>query len=115
MTKGGMIGEGGKCMVKEGACKVKVGMCGEGWVCMVKRGMHAKGAMRGGWGGHAWQGVHCQGACMRRWEHAWQCGGVNGKGSMCAGETATEAGSTHPTGMHSCLEIFAAVFKYRVA
>ena len=22
---------------------------------------------------------------------------------MCAGETTTEVGSTHPTGMHSCL------------
>ena len=37
------------------------------------------GGMRGG-GGHAWQG-----------------GGVE------AGKTASAAGGTHPTGMHSCL------------
>ena len=40
-------------------------------------------------GGYAWWG------CARQ-------GGVNGKGGMCAGETATEAGGMHPTGMHSC-------------
>ena len=63
-------------------------------------------------GGHAWQGVHGQGTCMGRWEHAWQCGGVNGKGGMCAGETAIEAGDMHPVGMHSCLKIFAVVFLF---
>ena len=49
--------------------------------CVAKdgRGMHGKG-------GNAWQ----RGACMAR-----------GRG-MHAGETATEAGSTDPTGMHSC-------------
>ena len=44
-------------------------------------------------GGHAWQGV-------------WQ-GGMHGRGDAwqwaCeAGETVTETGGTHPTGMHSC-------------
>ena len=29
-------------------------------------------------------------------------GGMHGEGSVCAGQTATEAGGTHPTGMHSC-------------
>ena len=56
-------------------------------------------------GGYAWQGVcmvggmhgrgmHGKGACMAR-GHAWW-------GSCMAGETVTAAGSTHPTGMHSC-------------
>ena len=48
VTKGGIHGEGGTCMVKERSCKVRVGMCGEGWVCTVKRGMHGKEAMCGG-------------------------------------------------------------------
>ena len=33
------------------------------------------------------------------------CGMVGGGGCM-AGEMATAAGSTHPTGMHSCLHLF---------
>ena len=41
--------------------------------------------------GHVWQG------------NAWQ-GGVCGRGGMCAGEMATEAGGTHPTEMHSCFK-----------
>ena len=46
-------------------------------------------------GGHAWQrGAHDRGhACGER------------GGSVCmAGETATAAGCTHPTGMHSCFQ-----------
>ena len=46
-------------------------------------------------------GVHGRGACM--------VGGVHGRGhewwgwgACMAGETATAAGGTHPTGMHSC-------------
>ena len=30
---------------------------------------------------------------------------MHGKGAMHVGETATEVGSTHPTGMHSCLSM----------
>ena len=46
-----------------------------------------RGAMHG-WGCAAWQGgVHGRGACV--------------VGGICTGETASEAGSTHPTGMHS--------------
>ena len=42
--------------------------------------------------------VHGEGACMG------VCMvGVCVEGGMHAGETATEAGGTHPTGMHSCL------------
>ena len=59
---------------------------------MAKGGMHGRG-------GHAWKGtymaggMHGRGTCMAG-GHAWQ-------GDMCAGQTATEAGGTHPTGMHS--------------
>ena len=31
---------------------------------------------------------------------------ATGPGARVAGETATEAGGMHPTGMHSCLEIY---------
>ena len=68
-------------------------------------------------GGHAWQGGHeWQGACGAG-GYAFQgvrtvggCqggmhGGVRGHGGGggMAGEMVTEVGSTHPTGMHSCL------------
>ena len=55
--------------------------------------------------------MHGRGACMagavhgRRhaWQrgHAWQ-GGMRGRGACVAGELATAAGGTHPSGMHSC-------------
>ena len=32
-------------------------------------------------------------------------GGLHGKGGVRARETASEAGGTHPTGMHSCFKI----------
>ena len=52
-------------------------------------------------GGRAWRG-RGQGG-MRRRGHAWVVGGVHAKEGGCvAGETATAAGGTHPTGMHSC-------------
>ena len=105
-----------RCMsVHRGACMVggvhgRKGRCGG--ACM-HGGVHA-------WqGGHAWQGV-----CVAR-GHVWQrgvhykgracmAGGMHGRGhawwGLCmaggacvAGETATAAGGTHPTGMHSCL------------
>ena len=44
-------------------------------------------------GGHAWQGVCMAGACVAG-------------GSCVAGETATAADGTHPTGMHSCSQLF---------
>ena len=80
--------------------------------------MHGKGghAWQGACvaGGHAWWGCAWQGACMVggcAWQggHAWQ-GGMHGRGcvwwggSCVAGETATEADGTHPTGMHSCFK-----------
>ena len=73
-------------------------------------------------GGHAWQGacmagghvwwvrrcpwqVVCMvGVCMVEW-CAWQ------GGACMEGETATTAGGTHPTGMHSCYKLWAISWK----
>ena len=79
-----------------------VGMHGRGCVHGRGRVWHGGGACTAGeaWHacrgcGHAWQGLCAwQGACVAR-----------GGGCM-AGEMATAAGSTHPTGMHSCLHLF---------
>ena len=72
------------------------GACMAGGECMVGVAL-----------GHAWWGggVHGGGACM-----VGVCivGGMHGRGvcmvgePCAAGETATAAGGTHPTGMHSC-------------
>ena len=99
-----------------------------GGACMV--GVYGRGHV---WWGHAWQGCMCGmgcawGVCMAG-GHAWcgcmaggmHGGGMHGRGAcvagdvhgrgcvwqgvMQAGEMATEAGGTHPTGMHSCIEI----------
>ena len=47
------------------------------------------------------------GGCMaeRAWERgrAWQK--EHGRGGVHAGETATDAGGTHPTGMYSCYRL----------
>ena len=37
-----------------------------------------------------------------RGEGAWR-GGMHGRGTCVAGEMATAADGTHPTGMHSCV------------
>ena len=44
----------------------------------------------------AWQGVCVTGGC------AWKVGHGRQRG-MHSGQTNTEAGGTHPSGMHSCL------------
>ena len=70
--------------------------------------------------GHAWQGgMHGRGCTwqggMHGREHAWRRG-VRGRGGACvAGETATVADGTHPTGMHSCLVliIFSLILVFR--
>ena len=63
--------------------------------------------MRGS-GGHVWLGVCMAGGCV--WQggmhgrvggHVWQRGVCGGRACM-AEKTAIAAGSTHPTGMHSC-------------
>ena len=65
------------------------GVHGEGGTCMVKWGMRGKG-------GHVWEACMARG-CLWQKGLAWPGGeGVH------AGETATEEGSMHPTGMHSC-------------
>ena len=74
-----------------------------GMACVDVGDVHGMGCMRQGAcmaGGHAWQGCVCgRGGMhgdMHGKVHAWWGGG------MCAGETVTEVGGTHPTGMHSC-------------
>ena len=52
-------------------------------------------------------GIHALG-CLRR--EGGMCvaeGGMHGKrgGACLVGEAATAAGGTHPTGMHSCIEL----------
>ena len=71
-----------------------------GMGCMWQGGMHHRGRGvhgRGmcGWG-HVWQGAYMAGVYM--------AGGICGEG-MHAGETAIEAVSTHPTGMHFCYRL----------
>ena len=61
--------------------------------------------MHGGWGGSCnnWGAGAC--VAVGGWRLVWRLGG-GGLLVVRAGETATEAGSTHPTGMHSCNIIF---------
>ena len=82
-------------------------------------GMHEGHVWRGfAWWEHAWLGcVHARGVCMVSC-HAWQ-GGMRGEGGACvargaclAGKTATAAGSTHHTGMHSCLHLCFVILVY---
>ena len=68
-------------------------------------GMHGDGICLAG--GHVWQGacmvaraVHGTGG------HVWQQVSVCPQEGEGAGETATTADGTHPTGMHSCLCYF---------
>ena len=83
------------------------GVCARRGRACVTEGHAWQGGMHGrGQGGHAWQGVCEVGVCMVG-------GGVHGRGQgacmsgrgVRAGETATEADGTHPTGMHSCFNI----------
>ena len=69
----------------------------------VHRGAYMAGGVHFG-EGHVWQGsMHAGGMCV--------AGGMRGRGGACmAGETATAAGDTHPTGMHSCyIKIFVTI------
>ena len=76
---------GGVCMAGEGGLRGR----GQAWqgTCMVG-GMHGRG--------HVWQGV-----CMAEGMHGREACMMEGGGYL-AGETATAAGDTHLTGMHSC-------------
>ena len=51
----------------------------------------------GGKGGHGGE----RGVCVVK-GHVYR-GGMHGRGACVAGETATAADGTHPTGMHSCV------------
>ena len=86
---GAMCGRWGRRACIVGACVVG-GHAWQGGVhgrACVAGGMHGKGVCMAG--GNVWWGVCvAEGVCM-----AGQC---------VAGETATAAGGTHPTGMHSC-------------
>ena len=80
-----------------GVTCVAGGMCGSrghAWwgACMAKGGMHGRGHV---WWGRAWRQA-CVAGGMHGGGHAWQ------EGVCVAGETATAADGTHPTGMHSC-------------
>ena len=68
---------------------------GHAWQGLNDRGIHGRG--------YVWQGVHSKGGMHGK--GGMQCkGGMHGGGGACvAGETATAADGTHPTGMHSCL------------
>ena len=83
------------------------------WACVV--GSCVAGGVHGR--GYAWQGsmcaggIHDRGGCTLQGVHGRGCmaGGtwqgvcmVWGGGACIAGETATELGGTHLTGMHSC-------------
>ena len=71
-------------------CVRQSGVCGKGGHAWWRRGMCGRE--------HVWQeGVWW--ACMVVGGHAWQ-----EQGASIAGDTATAADSTHPTGMHSCKE-----------
>ena len=55
---------------------------------------------------HSGGGIHGRGTCVAggmcgSGVCVWQ-GGMCGQGVCMAGETATAADGTHPTGMHSC-------------
>ena len=84
-------------------------------------GMHGRGCVWWGvagghacHGGHAWEGAcmtgsMCgRGACVAGGIYgrgcAWQGVCMAGGGGMYAGETVTQVGSMHPTGMHSCFD-----------
>ena len=45
------------------------------------------------------RGVYAVGRCAWQGAHGWR------GGACVAGDTATAAGCTHPTGMHSCIDI----------
>ena len=77
------------------------GMCGGGHAW--QGGVHGRACVAGG---HVWQGgMHGKGVCMAGgnvWWGVCVAEGVCIAGQCVAGETATAAGGTHPTGMHSC-------------
>ena len=77
-------------MVKGACAWQRGGVAKEGGTCVVKDG-------------YAWQMQACMakgGACVVKAPCM-----VKGEGAGVAGDTATAEGGTHPTGMHSCVNI----------
>ena len=103
-----------------GGAYMTVGHAWHGRACMMGC-MHDRcGGVYGR--GHAWQGVcmpgdmHDRGMCAWQGHRLWgMAGGMHGVvgsgGGMCTGETATEAGGTQSTGMHSCLTCFFTMYR----
>ena len=110
MAKGAYMVKGA-CVVK-GVCVAKWGHALQG----VYGGMHVGGICGQGvhGGGHAWCGGMHGGrtcmvgqACMVEVSSivvgGYACQGCAWQGICMAGETASAAHGTHPTGMHSCM------------
>ena len=53
-------------------------------------------------GGEACIAGGMRGGVVCAWQRAYMAGSMCVGGGGCAGEMATDAGGTHPTGMHSC-------------
>ena len=78
-----------------GPCMAGGGLRGKGGACVAKGGVHGKGGACVAKGGHAWQ--RGEGACVTK------VGGVCGMHAPLQDMAGQCVGSTHPTGMHSCL------------
>ena len=93
--QGGVHGVRGRGWAWQGG-RVWWGVC-MAWEACVVGGVHGRGVWHGG--GHAWWGACVVGACV-----------VVGDGGMHAPLADTmgygqRVGGTHPTGMHSCLNM----------
>ena len=97
----------GRGHVWQGACMARWEACMERWGMQGRGSMVAGCAWQGACGrGYAWQGgrhVWKGGGCMHGKVGGMCGGGMHGRGACVAGETATAAGGTHPTRIHSCL------------
>ena len=86
VNRGGMHGSRVACMSRV------AGMAG-GLACIVRGGVHGRCMCMAGW-------CECQGACVARgcalWDTVGQC-----------------AGSTHPTGMHSCFKMYTIIYRLK--
>ena len=117
---GGMHGFLGGMHGCQGVCMVAGGMRGcRGGHAWLLRGMHGCWVERVWlWGacvaarGHAWVkgvvGMHGKGGCMTKGGHAWKRGGHVWDTTIWRYNQWT--GSTHPTGMHSCLSFPFSIF-----
>ena len=94
----------GGCLVRDGACSQRV--CSRGclvWGCLVRGGLLPGGSGLGG----AWWRPPQGGYCCMWYASYWNAFLYSGRG-VPGGDPfgmATAAGSTHPTGMHSCIRL----------